>query len=439
MRSVPVLAASASLALAWVPGLAETARADDAPACRVSAETVPRSAVVGEQIVYRARIVRREDVERVEWEVHPSFPGFRAEWLPGRAEDTEMHYRGRTFVAREEHRALFATRPGELVIPEAAVRCILKRRGPRPPESQVFTVPSVRVRVLDPPARGRPPRWSGLIGPVSVHAVADPVDVRLGESVRVSVMLRGSGNLWSADPPYPEGAIPAGAELFAKPPELELEVGERLQVRRFFRFDLVPRAEGSVELPGLHIPYYDPKRGRYAVADAPPIRVRVRGRPAASAPARPKGDRRRAAAPASRADAGAPREAWLAAAALVVAVSASAWLWHWRRRRWRPVEDALDEAGGAAGAGDPVAEAAALARALRAALATVSEELAGLDPAELRARGDPPLEEVAAQLDALAWLRFSGEMGHPDRKGARTAIERLRRKRVRAPRYGSSS
>ena len=76
------------------------------------------------------------------------------------------------------------------------------------------------------------------------------------------------------------------------------------------------------------------------------------------------------------------------------------------------------EADAAADAGDPLAEAAALAAALRAALAAAHPPLAVADAVAIRAGagGDAALLDAAAQLEALDWIRYSDELGHPDRR-----------------------
>ena len=67
-----------------VGALASAARAGDPPPCAVTASFDAERATVGQQVLYRVRILSRPDVIAVDWAEPPSFPGFRAEWLPGR-------------------------------------------------------------------------------------------------------------------------------------------------------------------------------------------------------------------------------------------------------------------------------------------------------------------------------------------------------------------
>ena len=107
------VAAAALLALgaSWAaPALAS------APACLTSLELEPSTAFVDQQVLYRLRILSREDVRTVEWLEPPAFPGLRAERLPGRAEAGRITRDGVTYRVREEHRALFPEHAGELAI-----------------------------------------------------------------------------------------------------------------------------------------------------------------------------------------------------------------------------------------------------------------------------------------------------------------------------------
>ncbi|MGH0037323.1 MAG: hypothetical protein ACQGVK_20040 [Myxococcota bacterium] len=441
-RPPTALAFAASLAAVAALGLATSALAEGVPsgqeACRVSAEVHPARAVPGQQILYVARIVRREDVTRIDWERPLSFPGFRAEWLPGRAEDTTMHYRGVSYLAREEHRALFAARPGDFTLPVASVRCVIGARGPRPESVAVVELPPIEVRIDPIPVQGRPPGFAGLVGPVHAQAIAEPSSLALGGTVGLSIQVRGANNLWAIGSPLGEGSL-EGADLFAHPPELALDEGQRLGVRRFFRYRIVPRRTGRLRIPALRFAYYDPALRRFGRATTRALEIEVTPRPAAD-PRRWPPD----AATPGEAGAGSGEAAasgptpWLVVGVAGLVLLAGGAVLAVRRGRahpWKDVERALQAAGAAAERGDPLAEARELSRALRAALARVAPAKAKLDPEALRRSASsapeavPPeqIVEVAAQLEALDWIRFSSELGHPDAPAARRSIEALRK------------
>src|SRR5690606_26023523 len=92
-----------------------------APACLAETTLDPPRAVVGQQVLYRVRILRREGAAGLRWMQPLSFPSFRAEWLPGRSPDPRIAGIGAGRIVFEERRALFPARAGTLAIPPAAL------------------------------------------------------------------------------------------------------------------------------------------------------------------------------------------------------------------------------------------------------------------------------------------------------------------------------
>ncbi len=411
MRTAHSLGVALALGLASAPaGLAE----DRGPACRVEVSTWPSEVVTGEQVLYRARILRRADVKSIEWNRPLAFPNVRAEWLPGRVEDTRIQRDGASYLVREEHRALFPARPGRLTLPEFQLRCDLPTG-----RSEIVPAPAVSIEVAALPAHGRPGNFAGVVGVIHAQLHAKPEKIQLGESLRVSLLVRGAANLWVLTDPFPEDAF-EGAEIFRRPPRLETESGERLYVRRFFDLDVVPHREGLLRIPAIELSYYDSQAGRYAVTRTEPMEVRVGPRRLDSAvPPSASG----AAVPSSaEPDLGTSRPGSLPFALtftltlLVAAAGLGGWgLRAHRRRRWQRTEDCLATARVAADRRDRPAEAAALARALNAAV-----EAAGRSTV---ARADPSLRE---QLRELERIRFSEAAEPADRATVETLIAALR-------------
>jgi hypothetical protein len=402
---------------AWlaVLGLASVARAELDPACRVEISIEPSRAIVGEQVRYRARVWMREDVESLEWSLPVNFPHVRSEALPGTPRPGQRERGGVVYRVRDELRALFAERSGSLRLAAPDLLC----RSGAAVES--VPVPAVTLEAREAPLAGRPAGWSGLIGPLRVHLTVTPRDVRLGESVRVAVMLRGAGNLWALEPPLAE---PIGAaELFMQRPELVLERGQELSLRRHFVYDLVPRAPGPLEVPELAIPYFDPQTGSYAFAKAAPVTVAVQPRAAAAAPTAPRGDGSNgaAASPASQFAGG--RGIWIAAGLGGLGVALGLFLRRRRRARSDPVAGALDEARGLSDA----AAAPVLARALRAALARHVPDALSVEPEQLTARPGlgPAVAAAAQRLAEVERCRFDPQAPAPDVAAVERAIAAL--------------
>jgi hypothetical protein len=429
----------------------------DTSVCRASAEVIPDVAIVGQQILYRVRIVRRQDVDKVTWERSLNFPNFRAEWLPGHAEDSQLHHSGMTFVAREEDRALFPMRAGRFEIPEASLRCTIRGRGPNAEYSEVLRVAPVQIRIVEPPASGRPDDFGGAVGPLSVQTSIGSQQIRLGESLAVSVLVRGTANLWDLPAPFHDDAF--DAEVFHKQPEIDLEAGEQLYLRRYFRFDLVPREAGVLTIPSMRVPYYDHRKEHYSVSESKAVRISVLPRSsldagpngpalaqrrglsaegAAGSPSPANGDVESAGAGSEHADdASFTTLQWgavagVGASGLAIALSV---LGQRKRRRHAVTREALAEADEAHAEGDWKRENAALSRALYGALAVAAPDLDAPSPAALRERacdsGDRDLIAAADAIDALDRVRFSVEPSAPNDDDARAAIAGLQTRRRR--------
>ncbi|MDJ0850550.1 MAG: hypothetical protein QNK04_19430 [Myxococcota bacterium] len=381
------------------------------PPCRVSLELEPDEAFVDQQVIHRLRIEARPEVRRVDWLVPPAFPGLRSERLAGVPDAGEVTRDGVGYRVREERTALFPERAGTLDLPEASLRCtaafdVLDVLVPRA---------SLRVRAL--PEAGRPDDFAGLVGRVELIRRVEPAAGAVGSSLRLTVRMRGDGNLWDAPDPHADDADFAGAEAFRLPPKQDLDRAARLRTGRLFAYDLVPTRPGHLALPELRVPWFDPSENRYEIARAPAIGVEVAAAPAAAGVAPRASNARDDPTP----DAGTARPAaamprWIAATVVtLVAVGALFFVVQRRRRR--------------SGAGLPEGDdPAALGRALRAALARHVPGAERQAPEELLASGPlPPAAHAAATLlAALERARFDPEARRPARSQVERSIEALR-------------
>ena len=378
---------------------------DAAPPCRVRALLEPDSAVVGQQIVYRLQILRQLEVDSVRFTRDLGFPSFRTEWLPGQSPDPAIADVGDHALIFEERRALFPVRAGELVIPAARLACISAA------QTVEVEVPATRVLVRELPGAGQPPGFGGVVGPVVVQAHLSSERVALGQSLALTVTVRGAANAWDAAAPFDPARDLPGVDVYAHPPETEREAGRRLEVRRSFSYELVPRAVGAFAIPALRVPYFDPERERYEISEAPVLRFAVEpATPDATATAAPV-----AQAKASPTRSHARQRSVRLGAALLVAVAllaAIAWfaVVKLRGRRGAAMHAAtplLAEATAASARGDHGASARALAAALRAALEVRVPGASALAADEIAARDEASLRAVAEALRDLDRARFA--------------------------------
>ncbi|MCY3698072.1 MAG: BatD family protein [Gemmatimonadetes bacterium] len=135
----------------------------------------------------------------------------------------------------------------------------------------------VEIEVLPLPAEGRPADFTGLVGDLAVESSVDRDSLAANEAVTLRVEVSGSGNLKALAPP--ELAFPPTVEAF--PPE----VSDRLRTAdagvsgtRSWEYVLIPRAPGTLTIPGVDMGYYDTAADRYEIASAAPVELRVTGR-----------------------------------------------------------------------------------------------------------------------------------------------------------------
>lgn len=413
-RALRALLAACAICSGQTAGVPAAAALPGAP-CVVEISTDPSRAVAGQQVLYRARILRRLDVTAIRFVEPIAFPNIRTAWLPGRAEEAKVERNGTTYLVREEHRALFPARAGVRALPTFLLRCELADGEP-----YELALPSTTLEVIEPPAKGRPADWSGVIGPLHAQLLADGSEIMLGESVRLSVLIRGRGNLWVLEEPLASNMLP-GAEIFRRAAEIDTEAGERLYSRRFFRMDVVPHTAGRLQVPSIDVPYYDPNTGSYATARTEPLEIRVRERSADAKLQRLAAEesRERASTTTSPRRAAGAQVGWVVAAAVAVVlglVATRLWRSHASTRmKWNVVAQALEDATVAAQRRDVGGESAALAAALRTA--------AAIADARRSARHRSAVEDMLETLDRS---RFSGEAERPDAEAVAALISGLR-------------
>ena len=401
----------AALVMAALPlaGPGASGEPADPPVCLARAQVVPPEGFPGQQLVWRLEILRRPFTTGVDWLEPPSFPGFRAEWLPGQPELVTT-LDGVEYLARVEERALFPERAGEIVIAGARLRCAVAAGSPLE-----ASAPATRVRVAELPDAGRPPDFSGLVGALSVELAARPTRLALGGSTRLEVTLRGDANLWDARDPLTGVSGLDGVELFPARPRLELEPGVQLGVRRTFAYDVVPGREGRIVIPALRVPYFDPEQRRYQTATSPELALEVSPRAPAQDAARPPKPEPAPSATPSR----------LPLWALVALAAGGLLIWMLRRRaRGARGADILAELEAAGTAED---EAARLARALRLSL---EPRLAGARSAPVEELHAPPGAEPAvgralALLAQIERSRFDPQAPPVPRAAVVLAIQAL--------------
>jgi hypothetical protein len=250
---------------------------------------------VGEQIIYELQIWDRSN-GNLTVTSQPTFKDFWSENLDDprqrrRQEFTRDEVGGVPYrVHSALRRALFPQKTGTLTIggPEIEAQ---EFSGPffggsGPPRTFVGRSLAIEVEAL--PAAGQPPGFrANNVGQFRVTSEVDRTTLRQGEAVRLSVRIAGTGNIALVElPPLPQIA---GVRSYEPKPETpQLTAGkDKLQGSRVYTVLLVVEQAGSIEIPAVELPYFDPDMGNYRVAKSKPIVLEVEADPDAQVSAEP--------------------------------------------------------------------------------------------------------------------------------------------------------
>jgi hypothetical protein len=217
----------------------------------------------------------------------PSSEGFWVEDLPPQNK-YYANIHNRQYLISEIKRAYFPTAPGTYSIGEARVDIVVDDFG-RGNSNDFFsrgmmggfgqqkslTTKARKIYVKALPDKGKPADFNGAVASnLSVTMTADKQTAQVGEPVNVTVEVNGTGNMRTLSPPKL-----AGIDKFKF-----YESGNStdsfkqdyiVSGRRKFSFVIVPQVEGQFTVPPVSIPYFDPSKRAYRVAQSEPVPLRV--------------------------------------------------------------------------------------------------------------------------------------------------------------------
>jgi hypothetical protein len=237
------------------------------------------SAYVGEQVTVTWLLFTRSEVLGLE----PRAPAFDDFWFEKlfeprrrlRYHDTRL---GRVpyLVTIVSKRAVFPNREGLLEIPpfEAKVSNMTTPRG----RSESLRSAPVKIRAKPLPD-GAPPGFDPTyVGVYSVDASLDRARVEAGESLTMTVTVRGQGAIRRTSPPIIdiEGFKITGPR--DDDPKVDTS-GENVRGERTYRYWVQPEQGGELEVPPIVIPYFDPGTSLYHAAQSDALAIVVSGDP----------------------------------------------------------------------------------------------------------------------------------------------------------------
>lgn len=203
---------------------------------------------------------------------------------------SEIHG-GKSYLRSEMYRiAVIPGTPGELTFQGYAMSGTLPlRRGrqtsPFPDpflndpffgRSIAMEIPSplVRLDVRPLPVHGAPEDFNGTVGGFRVEAEIDRTQATLDDLLTLRVRVSGRGAIELAAPP--EWAASPDFELVGQDAETETRnLADRMGGTKTFELLLRPMRSGTLRVPALRYPLFDPFEERYRVEQTMPVEVRI--------------------------------------------------------------------------------------------------------------------------------------------------------------------
>jgi len=217
----------------------------------------------------------------------PSSEGFWVEDLPPQNKYySSIH--GRQYLISEIKRGYFPTAPGTYTIGEARVDIVVDDVGRGNNnnffsrgmmggfgQSRSLTTKPIKIFVRPLPEQGKPADFGGAVASnLSVSMTADKQAAQVGEPVNVTIEVNGTGNMRTLSPPRL-----AGIDKFkfydSGNSTDSFKQDYVVSGRRKFNVVIVPQVEGQFTVPPVSIPYFDPSKRAYRVAQSDPVMLRV--------------------------------------------------------------------------------------------------------------------------------------------------------------------
>ena len=264
---------------ASIPTVIARARVDTSLEVNFRALSLPETVFVGQQANYEVAVFLNETVRdrlrRNPTFFPPDMQSMLAYDLPTRADPPRRQVGSHCYDALVYQRALFPLMPGRFSIPPAQLVYSLPLSASffSREETHDLQTDSTVIVAIEPPAQGRPSNYGGAVGNLRVAAKLDTNASRVGDPLRLTVRVSGSGNVKLF--PRPAVGVPWGS-LVKGDERVQVDTtARRIAGSKEFDWVLTPKIAGELDLPPIRYSYFNPESRRYEVATTATARVHV--------------------------------------------------------------------------------------------------------------------------------------------------------------------
>ncbi len=130
------------------------------------------------------------------------------------------------------------------------------------------------LKVEDVPDRDKPAAYNGAVGKFRFNVNVNPVSLKVGEPITLTMKVAGSGNIEQLELPH----IPDIESFKSYEPESKVNVsreGGEIRGDKIFEKVLIPRAAGDYQIPEVTFAFFNPGTGKYQIEKRGPFKIHV--------------------------------------------------------------------------------------------------------------------------------------------------------------------
>jgi hypothetical protein len=241
---------------------------------------------VGEPVVVRWSLCTTQRLDKFETTTEARTDGFWSEDVPSTTPKGRLAYAPETIGGKEYQvatlyeKALFPLREGKLTVTPLEAEVAQVDFFGTALRTQRIKAEPLTIEVVPLPREGQPAGFDpGNVGKYELSARADRTTVSVGEAVTVTVEVKGVGNVRNVH--VPALAAPAGWKSYPPKETVTLDAPGGVGGTKLTEVLLLPERAGTVMLPSLELPTFDPETKRYVALKTDPLRLDATGEAAA--------------------------------------------------------------------------------------------------------------------------------------------------------------
>ncbi|GEM_PF-4310981 len=274
----------------------ESARAEP-PFVFLDTKISKKEAYVGEPVEFSVLFYSRVPFLSQPQYTPPPITGFWKEDLPQKNYNATVE--GVNYSVTEIPMVLFPQTPGKLEIGSAKIAIEIENSptgGPTDPfdpqffqrffamnagETKVLSTKRLDLSAVPIPEEGKPKDFSGAVGHYEISASVDKHELKVGESLTLTVRVSGEGNIKGLPSPYYPNLEGTFRSYETEKSETVDTKGPSISGAKTFKLLLIPQIPGKPDLTiaPLRFVYFDPQTKTYVRKETPPITVKVSGEP----------------------------------------------------------------------------------------------------------------------------------------------------------------